>query len=116
MLRCADAVSGNLIWERRNVPTSFLLQGDEEYVLAVAKSDPNDPSGLVLAHRHRRRNPFRLFQHSPVRFQMSGRGRRVLMTNAGPIQLTLSMMEIAPRPQNRLEQELSHAGLDDGRR
>src|SRR6202034_3332469 len=81
-----------------NVPTSFLLQGDEECVLAVSKSEPNDPSGLAL----RTDTGAEILAGS---FNISGplpnewKGRRVLMTNAGPIQLTLSMMEIAPRPK-----------------
>ena len=47
-LRCADSITGNLVWERRNVRSSYSLQGDAQYLVAVARNDPNDPAGLIL--------------------------------------------------------------------
>jgi outer membrane protein assembly factor BamB/predicted negative regulator of RcsB-dependent stress response len=96
VLRCADAVGGNLVWERRNVPTSFLLQGDEDYVLAVARGEPNDLSGLVL----RTATGTEVLSGSfniPGPLPNEWKGRRVLLTSAGPVHLSLSMMEIVPR-------------------
>ena len=96
VLRCADAVGGNLVWERRNVPTSFLLQGDEDYVLAVARSEPNDPSGLVL----RTATGAEVLAGSfniPGPLPSEWKGRRVFLANSGPVQLSLSLMDIVPR-------------------
>jgi outer membrane protein assembly factor BamB len=101
VLRCADAIGGNLIWERRSVATSVLLQGDEDYVVAVNRSEPNDPSGLVL----RTATGSEVLSGS---FNIAGatpnewKGRRVLMTNAGqpapgPTPFSLSLMDIVPR-------------------
>lgn len=96
VLRCADAVTGNLIWERRNAPSSYVMQGDEDYVIALAKSEPTDPSGLVL----RTRTGAEVLKGA---FGVAGplsnewKGRRLLMTTAGPSHLALSLLDLAER-------------------
>jgi outer membrane protein assembly factor BamB len=98
VLRCADAVGGNLVWERRNVPTSFLLQGDEDYILAVSRSEPNDLSGLVL----RTATAAEVLSGSfniPGPLPNEWKGRRVFLSNSGPAQLSLSLIDLVPRPR-----------------
>lgn len=96
VLRCADAVSGSLVWERRNVSTSFLLQGDEDYVLAISRGELNDPSGLVL----RTATGAEVLSGSfniPAPVPSEWKGRRVMMTNGGPLHLSLTLMDVVPR-------------------
>jgi outer membrane protein assembly factor BamB len=96
ILRCADVVSGNVVWERRNVPTSFILQGDEDYLVALARSEPNDPSGLVL---HTATGAEVIAGSFGVAGPLSNewRGRRVLATAAGPSFLSLSLLDLVQR-------------------
>jgi PQQ-like domain len=96
VLRCADAVAGNLVWERRNVPTSVLLQGDEDYVLAVARGEPNDPSGLVLSTATGTEVLSGSF-NIPGPLPNEWKGRRVFLASPGPVQLSLSLMDLVPR-------------------
>jgi outer membrane protein assembly factor BamB len=96
ILRCADVVSGNVIWERRNVPTSYVLQGDEDYLVALARSEPNDPSGLVL----RTATGVEVVSGSfGVARPLSNewKGRRVLATTHGPSYLSISLLDLVQR-------------------
>ena len=96
VLRCADAVTGEVVWERRNVPSSYVLQGDEDYVVALARSERNDPSGLVLQTATGAEvlsGPFGVA--GPLSNEWTG--RRVLVTTPGPSHLSLSLLDLAQR-------------------
>jgi outer membrane protein assembly factor BamB len=47
-LCAADIVTGQTVWERRNIVFPYQLEGDREYVIAVSRNEPMDPSGMVL--------------------------------------------------------------------
>ena len=47
-LCCADAVTGRVLWERRNLPFRYFLRGDRDYVVALNRDEPNDPYGVVM--------------------------------------------------------------------
>jgi outer membrane protein assembly factor BamB/predicted negative regulator of RcsB-dependent stress response len=96
LLRCADVVTGNPIWERHNVATSVVLQGDKDYLVALARSDPNDPSGLVL-HTATGGEVFSGLFGIPGPLQNQWNGRRVLVTSNGPAYLSLSLMDMVQR-------------------
>jgi outer membrane protein assembly factor BamB len=96
ILRCADSISGNVVWERRSVPSSYVLQGDDDFVIAISRSEPNEPSGLVL----RTATGAEVLSGA---FGIAGplsndwKGRRVFTTAVGPSHLSLAILDLVQR-------------------
>lgn len=96
VLRCADAITGETVWERRIVSPSYTLQGDEEYVVALARLEPNDPSGQVLRTATGEEVLSGLFGVAGP-LSNEWKGRRVLVTTSGPSHLSLSLLDLVQR-------------------
>ena len=95
-LCAADIVTGRTIWERRNFPYPYSLEGDAEYVLALCRYEPNDPKGLVLQSASGTQvfeGPF------GVQGPLLGdwHGRRVLTTGYTPREVTRSLVDPVAR-------------------
>jgi outer membrane protein assembly factor BamB len=96
VLRCADVVTGEVVWERRNVPPSYMLQGEEDYLVALARSERNDPSGLVLRTATGEKVLSGFFGVAGPQ-STEWKGRHVLMTTTGPSHLSLSLLDLVQR-------------------
>ncbi|HET6323079.1 MAG TPA: PQQ-binding-like beta-propeller repeat protein [Planctomycetaceae bacterium] len=96
-LCAADAVTGRTIWERRSIPFQYTLEGDQDYVIALDRSEPNDPSGLVL----RGDSGVDVFNGSfGLRGPLGGgdwHGRRVARTLYTPRQVAHTMIDLVAR-------------------
>ncbi len=96
-LCAADAVTGRTIWERRSISFPYSLEGDQDYVIALSRNEPNDPFGLVLEGRSGKQ----IFSGG---FGMRGplaagdwHGHRVAMTLFTPRQVTRSMTDLVAK-------------------
>ena len=110
VLRCADAVTGNLVWERRNVPSSYCFRETRNTWSRWPAASRTIPPAWCCAR-------------PPVTEVLSGlfgvagplsnewKGRRVLMTTSGPSHLSLSLLDLVQRGKARLEPQLPDAGL-----
>jgi hypothetical protein len=95
-LCAADIVTGRTIWERRNLPYPYSLEGDREYVLALCRYEPNDPRGLVLQSASGSQVFEGLFGfQGPL--MGDWHGRRVLTTGYTPREVTRSMVDPVAR-------------------
>ncbi len=96
-LRGADVVTGRTIWERRSISFPYTLEGDQDYVIALDRSEPNDPSGLVL----RGDSGVDVFNGSfGLRGPLGGgdwHGRRVARTLYTPRQVAHTMIDLVAR-------------------
>jgi outer membrane protein assembly factor BamB len=89
-LCCADLLTGQTVWERRSIALNYSLEGDDDYVIALNRTEPNDPSGSIVESRS---GAVRQFQ---IRGPLMGewRGRRVLTTAFTPQELTRSLYDV----------------------
>ena len=94
-LVCADATTGQEIWERRNAPSNSMLHGDSEYLIA-ARNEPIEPNGLVLRSRTGE-DVLSGYFAVPGQLFREWRGRHVLAQMDQPSQLSLAMIDIALR-------------------
>jgi len=95
-LCCADAVTGRVLWERRNLPFRYFLRGDRDYVVALNRDEPNDPYGVVM----RSDTGAEVFSGAfnipgPLLGEWSG--RRVLTTNIQPPDLVMTLLDAVER-------------------
>jgi outer membrane protein assembly factor BamB len=86
-LCAADLLTGRTIWERRSIPFSYSLEGDDDHVIALKRTEPNDPSGWIVETRSGAARSFE------VRGPLMGewRGRRLLTTVFTPQELMRSL-------------------------
>jgi hypothetical protein len=94
-LCCADIVTGDLLWERRNIPFTYVLHGDNEDLVAVTR-EPNDPTVAVFS------SPTGAVISSgtltfPAPLAGEWRGRRVLAAAVQPPHFSLAMIDVASR-------------------
>jgi outer membrane protein assembly factor BamB len=92
-LCAADGVTGRTIWERRNIPFSYSLIGDDDYLVALCRFEPNDPKGAVLrtvsGAEVREAGPLNV----PGPLMGDWHGRRVLTTGFNAREVTRSLID-----------------------
>jgi hypothetical protein len=95
-LCAADLVTGRTIWERRNIPFPYSLLGDQDYVIAVSRTEPTEPFGLVL---HAASGAQDFYGPFGVRGPLTGEwhGRRALTSVFTPRRLTRTMTDLVAR-------------------
>ena len=92
----ADLVTGQTVWERRNIAFSYSLVGNEDYVIALSRMEPTEPYGVVL----RAANGAEVFGGPlGVRGPLSGEwhGSHVLTTVFTPRRLTRARTDLVAR-------------------
>jgi outer membrane protein assembly factor BamB len=96
-LCAADLITGDVIWERRSIPFPYFLVGDRDYVIAIRRTEPMDPYGLVL--RAASGAPVAAAGLLGMRGPLTDRwhGRSALTTLFTPEQLTCSMTDLVSR-------------------
>jgi outer membrane protein assembly factor BamB len=96
-LRGADAVTGRTIWERRSISFPYTLEGDQDYVIALSRNEPNDPFGLIL----RGTSGAQVFyDYFGLRGPFGGAdwyGRRVATTVFAQQEITRTMIDLVAR-------------------
>jgi PQQ-like domain len=92
----ADLVTGRTVWERRNIPFSYSVEGDQDYVIVLSRSDPKDPFGLVL-HAASGAQDFGGLLGVGGPLIGDWHGRRVATTVYTPRRLTRSMTNLVTR-------------------
>ena len=97
-LCAADAVTGRPIWERRNIPFSYSLQGDQDHLIAVRREEPMDPYGVILKAATGAEE-FQGVFGIPGPLAGDWRGGRVLTTSYSPKeqQLTCTLVDVVAR-------------------
>jgi outer membrane protein assembly factor BamB len=91
-LCAADIVTGRTIWERRNFPYPYSLEGDREFLLALCRYEPNDPKGVLL----RSASGTQISEGDlgvPGPLMGDWHGRRVLTTSFTPRGVTRSLVD-----------------------
>jgi hypothetical protein len=92
-LCAADLLTGRTVWERRSIPFSYSLEGDDDYVIVLNRAEPNDPSGSVIETRSGAARSFDI--KGPLMGEW--RGRRMLTTVFTPQELTRSLYDPVAR-------------------
>jgi outer membrane protein assembly factor BamB len=91
-ISCSDSITGRVLWERRGIPLTYTLQGDDDYVIALNRNEPIDPSGSIF----RSISGEEVFSGAfglPGPLSDTWKGRRVLTMTSQPGQLTISLLD-----------------------
>ena len=111
ILRCADAVSGNVVWERRNVATSYCSARGRGLSDRTCAKRTERPVGPRAPHGDGCGSHRRLFRHGWAALQRMERAAGVGDRGRPILSLVDSAGSRAAR-QARLDPDLPHAGLD----